>query len=269
MPFCPKCRCEYREGFTYCPDCECDLVDSLPVPEAARGAQSEGLVQEDFTWLANVEDGPLGEGAIAVLRAYEIPYRTGYSDQGMIGGLYTGKSTTGIDVYVPNSRLQEARELLNEATFDMSEAMRLTYIVEKDTEKYKDEIKEILEEYWSTSFIPVQECFECPGETITLYGQDMVLAVIRLCDNGRLGVFVNPDPMDQDIFDAAFAEAEKAARERGIARLWCELPRDEATIVGQYMKHGFTGRDTGAAVDFWGQEVDMLSFERSMQDATE
>ena len=28
--FCPKCRTEYREGFTVCADCTVDLVDELP-----------------------------------------------------------------------------------------------------------------------------------------------------------------------------------------------------------------------------------------------
>ena len=32
--FCPKCRTEYREGFTVCADCHVDLVDALPaMPE--------------------------------------------------------------------------------------------------------------------------------------------------------------------------------------------------------------------------------------------
>jgi hypothetical protein len=31
--FCPKCRAEYREGFTVCADCEIDLVDVLPEVE--------------------------------------------------------------------------------------------------------------------------------------------------------------------------------------------------------------------------------------------
>jgi len=33
MPFCPKCRAEYREGFSRCSDCEVDLVDELPPEE--------------------------------------------------------------------------------------------------------------------------------------------------------------------------------------------------------------------------------------------
>jgi len=28
--FCPKCKCEYREGFTMCPDCNVSLADVLP-----------------------------------------------------------------------------------------------------------------------------------------------------------------------------------------------------------------------------------------------
>jgi hypothetical protein len=27
MLICPKCKCEYQEGYTVCSDCECELVD--------------------------------------------------------------------------------------------------------------------------------------------------------------------------------------------------------------------------------------------------
>ncbi len=32
MPFCPKCNCEYNEGFEICFDCEADLVSDPPPP---------------------------------------------------------------------------------------------------------------------------------------------------------------------------------------------------------------------------------------------
>ncbi|MCJ7687986.1 MAG: hypothetical protein MUO60_01465 [Clostridiaceae bacterium] len=31
--FCPKCKCEYREGFDYCSDCKIKLVKELPSEE--------------------------------------------------------------------------------------------------------------------------------------------------------------------------------------------------------------------------------------------
>lgn len=34
MLICPKCKCEYQEGYTVCNDCKCELVK---VPEAAEG----------------------------------------------------------------------------------------------------------------------------------------------------------------------------------------------------------------------------------------
>ena len=30
MPWCPKCKAEYREGFTECSTCQVPLVDTLP-----------------------------------------------------------------------------------------------------------------------------------------------------------------------------------------------------------------------------------------------
>ena len=31
--YCPKCKCEYRDGFTYCSDCKTPLLENLPVTE--------------------------------------------------------------------------------------------------------------------------------------------------------------------------------------------------------------------------------------------
>jgi hypothetical protein len=41
MLICPKCKCEYKEGYSVCNDCECELVD---VPEVA---DEDMLVNKD------------------------------------------------------------------------------------------------------------------------------------------------------------------------------------------------------------------------------
>jgi hypothetical protein len=37
LMFCPKCKVEYRPGFTRCSDCEVDLVDLLPAEDLSSG----------------------------------------------------------------------------------------------------------------------------------------------------------------------------------------------------------------------------------------
>lgn len=39
--YCPKCRAEYREGFTRCSDCGLDLVEVLPPPSSESSGVAE------------------------------------------------------------------------------------------------------------------------------------------------------------------------------------------------------------------------------------
>jgi len=48
----------------------------------------------------------------SILESFGIPYLTKRSEQGQIGFLYGGYSPEGVKIYVPASRLEEAKELL-------------------------------------------------------------------------------------------------------------------------------------------------------------
>jgi len=41
MPWCPKCKTEYQEGFEKCADCGSDLVDELPEEELTEDVENE------------------------------------------------------------------------------------------------------------------------------------------------------------------------------------------------------------------------------------
>jgi hypothetical protein len=42
--FCPRCKCEYREGFTICADCDVALVAELSVESSPINCQKNEIV---------------------------------------------------------------------------------------------------------------------------------------------------------------------------------------------------------------------------------
>ena len=49
MPWCPKCRNEYREGIAVCAECGVELVDSLE----ECGKQAFIFGEKDLLWIMN------------------------------------------------------------------------------------------------------------------------------------------------------------------------------------------------------------------------
>jgi hypothetical protein len=50
MPFCPKCRVEYRDGFAICADCDEKLVAVLPPEEVETELETDD--EADLDWMA-------------------------------------------------------------------------------------------------------------------------------------------------------------------------------------------------------------------------
>ncbi|MCE5313845.1 MAG: DUF2007 domain-containing protein [Armatimonadota bacterium] len=67
MPFCPKCKYEYRTGFSKCPDCDVELVDELP--EAAKPLD-ESL---DLVCIGTYPFDPPAQAARVTLESQGIP----------------------------------------------------------------------------------------------------------------------------------------------------------------------------------------------------
>ena len=58
MPWCPKCKNEYKEGITVCADCGCDLVDSLEEQDVPIYFGPEEEIDEMITFFkANNMEG--------------------------------------------------------------------------------------------------------------------------------------------------------------------------------------------------------------------
>ena len=66
MPFCPKCKYEYRPGFSHCPDCDVDLVDKLPEETEKSRAGDEWID------LVCIETYPLDAPALTAQAALRV-----------------------------------------------------------------------------------------------------------------------------------------------------------------------------------------------------
>ncbi|MDD2400745.1 MAG: DUF2007 domain-containing protein [Clostridia bacterium] len=108
MPWCPKCKTEYREGFKECADCSEILVEHLILNE-----NNEDEIQEcEWVLLFQTNNENEAEVIDSLLKSSGIP--TLRKDRGAGGYLkiYMGMTTMGIDIYVPELYLKEAQPLI-------------------------------------------------------------------------------------------------------------------------------------------------------------
>ncbi len=106
MPFCPKCKCEYREGFSECTDCDEILIDSLPNFELPKENDHE-------VYLKTVSTDIDAEMLIGMLSHEGIPVRKKYRECGDYLTVFMGKTVMGIDLFVPSRLYKKAWEISN------------------------------------------------------------------------------------------------------------------------------------------------------------
>ena len=73
-------------------------------------------------FLIHIHGGPLDmELTLNLLGAYGVPYLTQYPNNGSFGKIIMGHSPMGADVYVPETMLEEAQDLLSADIIDDDE----------------------------------------------------------------------------------------------------------------------------------------------------
>lgn len=109
--YCPECRSEYREGFTTCVDCEVALIPELAPEEDEH-------IGEPLVTVLEVGDPGRVALAYSLLNDAGIPYfGQGEALQDLFGlGRIGGFNTVAgpVKIQVPESRAQEAQELLTD-----------------------------------------------------------------------------------------------------------------------------------------------------------
>lgn len=123
MPWCPKCKAEYREGFTECSTCRVPLVDGLPEENAASKREKfvlpDGMEKPIVVYTAKNRleattiCDMLHENDVV---AYDRPASFGQIVD------YTGAdSRFGLSIIVDASQTARARELIEEMHRNLSE----------------------------------------------------------------------------------------------------------------------------------------------------
>lgn len=105
MPFCPKCRYEYKNTVTECPDCQEKLVDRLPFEE-------EEIADIKFVAMPALPGRVYADMVKGVLEQRGIPcYIRSEGLIDTIGVSGTGPINRGVKIYVPEDRLEECVEI--------------------------------------------------------------------------------------------------------------------------------------------------------------
>ncbi|MEG1774290.1 MAG: DUF2007 domain-containing protein [Oscillospiraceae bacterium] len=109
MPWCPKCKGEYREGFTVCADCNEPLAD-LPPSEWPPESEREPRLMEPV-YLATAENTLQSGMLVELLEESGISVLVKNRSVGGYTKVAWGFSVTGDDLYVDRSQLAQAQEL--------------------------------------------------------------------------------------------------------------------------------------------------------------
>jgi hypothetical protein len=125
---CPKCKAEYRDGFTVCADCDVKLVGELPAPKVSGRAVAGDTAREEFGSAEPGNTGDLdgedpfcafwqGEDSrvhaelCAVLEEAGIPVKTVRRED----HLFRLSATSALKIGVPFSMYEKAESAVMEA----------------------------------------------------------------------------------------------------------------------------------------------------------
>ena len=87
-------------------------------------------------FLTHIGGGPLDmELTLNLLEAYGIPHVCEYPNNGLFGKLILGHPPSGMEVYVPETMLEDAQNVLNADMIEEGDGDDEGYMVDEDGEK--------------------------------------------------------------------------------------------------------------------------------------
>mgnify|MGYP001008663804 FL=1 len=131
MPWCPKCKTKYGEGFEFCSDCGSELVN---VSDTVEENDNE---YDTEAFLISVASDIEANLYISLLDSYQIPVRKRYRGAGDYIEIYMGMTNLGIDLYVPSKLLEQAMDIIQNKSSETDEKLDAEEIPPELENKYK------------------------------------------------------------------------------------------------------------------------------------
>ena len=121
MPWCPKCKAEYREGFTACSTCHVPLVDTLPeeneVLEREKFVLPDGMEKPIAVYTAS--NRLEAETICDLLREHDIAVLDRPAAFRQIQAYSGADARFGVEITVDASQTAQARALIEEMKHDL------------------------------------------------------------------------------------------------------------------------------------------------------
>ena len=108
---CPKCKAEYRRGFTRCADCDVELVDRQEGESAESETAIPGSTDDPFCYFWQGEDPRIHAEICQLLNDQNIPHKTIRRQD----HLFNLSSKSAFQVGVPYSLFEKAEAIVAEA----------------------------------------------------------------------------------------------------------------------------------------------------------
>ncbi len=104
---CPKCKAEYRDGYTFCPECDCPLTEALPHTDEPIISNAAPV------FLYEAADDFEAEVIIAKLKNEGIFAFKKYQGSDGYNKIFLGRTILGVCIYVSEDDLEKAEEVLS------------------------------------------------------------------------------------------------------------------------------------------------------------
>jgi hypothetical protein len=109
MPFCPKCKYEYKPEIRICPDCNEELVNNLTEEEPEEEPEFDEEVE--LALLCTTSNVVHTEFLKEALKDNDIPYLVKREAPTIYGSGIVGGAFFGAKIYVPKDKLEEATKI--------------------------------------------------------------------------------------------------------------------------------------------------------------